>query len=152
MDKAKLLSELDDLTDIEADFQGWICYNNRYDPADLGYDLVVEILELHLESIDTKRAKEILKTEVITAAEQEDLKSHVLEEIRTSEVDEESYWIGDHPNAKSKALVGLYQDHDGSRDVADLFESVDAAKAYGKTAGFDLIAQLGCDSVQTMIS
>lgn len=139
MNKAKLLSELDDLTDIEADFQGWICYINRYDPADLGYDLVVEILELQLESIDSKRAEEILKTEVITAAEQEDLKSYVLEEVRTSEIDEESYWIGEHPSAKSKVFVGLYQDHDGSREVADLFESEDAAKAYGKTAGFDLV-------------
>jgi hypothetical protein len=136
MNKAKLLSELDDLTDIEADFQGWICYNNRYDPATLGYDLVVEILELHLESIDTKRAKEILKTEAITAGEQESLKSYVLDEVRSS--GEESYWIGDHPDAKGKVLVGLYQDHDGSREVADLFESEDAAKAYGKTAGFDL--------------
>ena len=138
MDKAKLISELDDLTDIEADFQGWICYNNRYDPADLGYDLVMEILETELESIDTKRAKEILKTKVIKAAEQESLKSYVLDEVRSS--GEESYWIGDHPNAKGKVLVGLYQDHDGSRDVADLFESVNAARAYGKTAGFDLIA------------
>jgi len=136
MNKAKLLSELDDLSDIEADFQGWICYINRYDPADLGYDLVVEILELQLESIDSKRAEEILKTEVITAAEQEDLRSYVLEEVRRN--CEESYWIGEHPSAKSKVFVGLYQDHDGSREVADLFESEDAAKAYGKTAGFDL--------------
>ena len=149
MNKAKLLSELDDLTDIEADFQGWICYSNRYDPADMGYDLVVEILELNLESIDSKRAKEILETEVITAAEQEDLKSYVLEEVRSN--GEESYWIGDHPNTKSKVLVGLYQDQDGSREVAGLFESEDAAKAYGKTAGFDLAVQLGCGSVQTMI-
>lgn len=108
MDKAKLLSELDDLTDIEADFHGWICYNNRYDSDSLGYDLVVEILELQLESIDTKRAKEILKTEVIAAVEQKDLKSYVLEKVRTSEIDEESYWIGEHPSAKSKVLVGLY--------------------------------------------
>ena len=138
MDKAKLLSELDDLTDIDADFQGWICYNHQYDPAALGYDLVVELLEHYVGSIDAARAKEILKTEVITAEEQEDLKSYALDVVRNS--GEESYWIGDHPNAKGKVLVGLYQDHDGSRDVADLFESVDAARAYGKTAGFDLIA------------
>ena len=107
MNKAKLLSELDDLTDIEADFQGWICYSNRYDPADMGYDLVVEILELNLESVDSKRAKDILRTEVITAAEQKDIKSYVLEEVRRN--GEESYWIGDHPNAIGKVFVGFYQ-------------------------------------------
>ena len=149
MNKAKLLSELDDLTDIDADFQGWICYSNRYDPADMGYDLVVEILGLNLESIDSKRGKEILRTEVITAAEQKDLRSYVLEEVRRN--GEESYWIGDHPNAIGKVFVGFYQDHDGSREVANLFESEDAAKAYGKTAGFDLAVQLSCGRVQTMI-
>ena len=137
MDKAKLLSELDDLTDIDADFQGWICYNHQYDPAALGYDLVVELLEHYVGSIDTERAKEILKTEVITAEEQEDLKSYALDVVRNS--GEESYWIGPHPNTKSKALVGLYQDHDGSRAVADLFESEDAAMAYGDITGFQLV-------------
>jgi hypothetical protein len=97
----------------------------------------VEILASELDIIDAKRAGEILRMEVITAAEQEDLKSYVLDEVRRN--GEESYWVGDHPNAKGKVFVGLYQDHDGSREVADLFESEGAAKAFGKTAGFDLV-------------
>ena len=47
---------------LEAEFSGWICWHNRYDPEYLGYDEVVEILEEILEVVTAARVKEILET------------------------------------------------------------------------------------------
>ena len=54
---------------LEAEFSGWICWHNRYDPAYMGYDEVVEILEEILEVITAARTKEILEKDNSRRAE-----------------------------------------------------------------------------------
>jgi len=81
LDKEQLISELDSLTEIEADFMGWVCSYDRYDPDVIGYDEVIDILEHALGSIDGKRSAEILKTKKLTADEMKDLKKHVMDYV-----------------------------------------------------------------------
>ena len=124
---------------LEAEFSGWICWHDRYDPAYMGYDEVVEILEEILEVITAARAKEILETKKITPDEQKFLKDYVLADVAESAGEETSYWIGSHPNQNVKAFVGLYQYEDGSREIADVFEDYIQACQFGEKAGFDLV-------------
>jgi hypothetical protein len=139
MDKDKLISELDSLTEVEADFMGWVCSSDRYDPNVIGYDEVVEILEHNLDMVNSKRSAEILKNEKVTAEELKALKEYMLEWVATSFGEETSYWVGPHPNEDVQAYVGMYQYEDGSRDLADLFENYKEAAEFGLKAGFDLV-------------
>ena len=139
MDKEQLISELDSLTEIEADFMGWVCSYDRYDPDVIGYDEVIDILEHALGSIDGKRSAEILKTKKLTADEMKDLKKHVMDYVADNGGGETSYWVGPHPNGDVQAFVGMYQYEDGSRDLADLFESYKDAAEFGVKEGFHLV-------------
>lgn len=139
LDKEQLISELDSLTEIEADFMGWVCSYDRYDPDVIGYDEVVEILEHELGSIDEKRSAKILKTKQLTANEMRDLKNHVMDYVAENGGEETSYWVGSHPNGDVQAFIGMYQYEDGSRDLADLFESYKDAAEFGVKEGFHLV-------------
>ena len=139
MDKEQLMSELDSLTEVEADFMGWVCSNDRYDPNVIGYDEVIEVLEHALGSVDSKRSAEILETKKLTTDEMKDLKNYVMDYVADSGGEETSYWVGPHPNKDVQAYVGMYQYEDGSRDLADLFENYKEAAEFGLKEGFDLV-------------
>ena len=139
MNKKQLISELDDLREVEANFLGWICWRDRYDPDVIGYEEVLEILELIRGTVDSKRSVEILKTEKLTAEETKDLKKYVLDYVAESTGEETSYWVGRYPSEDVQAYVGMYQYEDGSRDIADLFESFNQAAEFGLKEGFDLV-------------
>ena len=139
LDKEQLISELDSLTEVEADFMGWVCWSDRYDPDVIGYDEVVEILEHALGSVNNNRAEEILETKKLTADEMKDLKNYVMVYVANSGGEETSYWVGSYPNKDVQAYVGMYQYEDGSRDLADLFENYKEAAEFGLKEGFDLV-------------
>lgn len=140
-EKDQLFKELDDLIGLNANFHGYVCFRDRYDPAQMGWDVVVEILEHNLVLIDERRSQEILSSEEITDEEQAALKSFILNDVENSGGDETSYWIGMHPNLYTMAFVGMYQYEDGSREVAGIFDTVDDALKFSKEAGFDLVGK-----------
>jgi hypothetical protein len=141
MNKKQLISELDDLGEVEADFLGWVCWRDRYDPDVIGYDEVVEIIEYTRGTVDSKRSVEILKTEKLTAEETKDLKKYILDYVANCEGEETSYWVGPYPNEDIQAYVGMYQYEDGSRDIADVFEKYNQAAEFGRKEGFDLVGR-----------
>ena len=138
MNKDALISALDDLSLVEADFMGWICWHDRYDPKEMGFDMVIEILELQLEVIGEDRAAEILETKKVNDAEAEHIKAFVKQEVSDSGGEETSFWVGTHPD-HSGVLVGMYQYEDGSRGVADVFATQEEAEAFPNRRGFDLV-------------
>lgn len=140
-EKDQLFKELDDLIGLNANFHGYVCFRDRYDPAQMGWDVVVEILEHNLVLIDERRSQEILSSEEITDEEQAALKSFILNDVENSGGDETSYWIGMHPNLYTMAFVGMYQYEDGSREVAGIFDTVHDALKFSKEAGFDLVGK-----------
>ena len=138
MNKDALINALDDLSLVEADFMGWICWCDRYDPKEIGFNMVVEILEIQLEVIGEDRAAEIRETKKVNDTEAEHIKAFVKQEVSDSGGEETSFWVGTHPD-HSGVLVGIYQYEDGSREVADVFATQEEAEDFPHRRGFDLV-------------
>lgn len=139
MDNSKLIEALDCLEEIEADFYGWVCFHDDYNPECIGYDVTVELLKDVFGTIDEDRAQAILATKRLTETELTDLKAHFHAETEDTGGAAPSYWICTYPNEKVDAVLAMYQYEDCTREVAGIFASFEEAERYGDVAGFDLV-------------
>lgn len=138
-DQLKLEYKLGNLSEIKADFHGWVCFHDRYNPVNMGLDLVVEVLEQHLGIISADRSHEITSNGVLNEEEKKAVKQYTWDEVASGGGEETSYWVGLHPNANGSLYLALYQYEDGSRELAGIFQTLTEALKYGEEAGFDLV-------------
>lgn len=138
MNRDLLIDQLDDLRELDGDFIGWVCHHHYYDPKEIGYEEVVEVLHDILDVISEARSDEILVNQSISEHELEELKAYKQDQVANSGGEHDSYWICRHPEDEN-IWVALFQYEDGSRELVDLFESFDDALAHPETAGFDCV-------------